>query len=69
MGITSHAPRIIERVSFPCNNILINSSNVYSRPLKSITVYKDRMLYDFRKPWAGPKHPLQSTAIPHIIRG
>ena len=67
--ITSQAHPIIERVGFLCINILTNSSNVYSRPLQSITVFYIIGLYESRNRSADSKHPLQSTTIPHIIRG
>ena len=60
---------IIAGAGFSCRNILTNSSNVYSRPLQSITVYSFIVLHDSRNYSAGSQHPLQSTAIPHIIRG
>ena len=60
---------IIARAGFWCRNRLTNSSNVYSRPFQTINVYYCNILDDFRRPSANPKHPLKSTAIPHIIRG
>ena len=61
--------RIIAAVSVSFSNRLTNSSNVYSRPFQSINIYILRVLHDCRNYLAGSKHPLRSTAIPHIIRG
>ena len=69
MGITSQAPRIIERVSFLCSNIIIDSNGVYLRPVQSIIVFIIIGLCEFRRRLTGLHHPLQSTVIPHIIRG
>ena len=69
MGITSQAPRIIERVSFLCSNIVINSNGVYLRPVQSITVFIIIGLYEFHRRLTGLRHPLKSTVIPYIIRG
>ena len=46
-----------------------NSSDVYRRPVESITVFFISPLYEFRCGWICYEHPLQSTAIPHIMGG
>ena len=65
----SNVHPIIEPVSCLCNNSLSHSSNVYCLPLQSINVFIIISLSEFRHRLAGSKHLLQSTTIPHIIRG
>ena len=67
--ITSNAHPIIEPVSFLCSNIPVNSSGVQLRPVQSITIVVIIGLCEFRRRLTGSHHPLQSTVIPHIIRG
>ena len=62
--ITSNAHPIIEPVCFPCSSSLSHSSNVYCRPLQSITVFNFISLTEYRHRLASSKHPLQSIAIP-----
>ena len=46
-----------------------NSSDVYGRPVESITVLFMSVLYKFFCGLTGYEHPLQSTTIPHIMVG
>ena len=69
LRFSTNTHSIIEPVSFLCSNILSNSSNVYSRPVQSITVFIIIGLYEFHRRLTGLYHSLKSTVIPHIIRG
>ena len=65
----SNVHPIIEPVSFLCSNIVVNSSDVYRRPLQSINVFIVIGLPEFNSGLTGSQHPLKSTVIPYIIRG
>ena len=67
--VTLNPHPFIDRVSFLCSNIVINSNGVYLRPVQSITVFSIIGLCEFRRRLTGLHHPLKSTVIPHIIRG